>query len=228
MSLSVRQAVSGSSTGSATTTVTFSALAAGSALIVVVTAPGASSGAVSGITGGGGSTWADAYAADNGTPTFTNIEYWVSLNVSGGATSLTVTHPGSYGLKTVTVYEVAGMVTSGTTTDGTNNTLNNHASAPVGPGSITPSAGVDVLMISASCGDRSVTGVPSGFTAVPVSGTTTNETAYKIVASPSGSYNAIWSMSAPQYGITLLALAAFKAAGGGAPPTSHALFFRCF
>lgn len=82
-----------------------------------------------------------------------------------------------------------------------------------------------MLLIAAYCGIAAITSPPSGFTAIPISGTTANEVAYKIVAAPSGAYNTIWAVSAPQYSANLLSLVAFKAAGGGAPAPGNALFF---
>lgn len=227
MSFSVLQAVGALSTGSATTTVSFSALTAGSALIAVVGYGAWNSGhgaVVTGISSVGGSTWTEALNADESAFSMA-VEQWVSLNVSGGTTSVTVSHADSYSTKYVIVLEVGHMVTSGTSTDGTNFTLWDHHVAPVDSGTVTPSAGVDVLLVSACLlVARSITSIPSGFTAVTISGVTLFEVAYKIVTAPSGSYDATWSINSPQYTNVLLVLAAFKSSGGGAPPLPLGFF----
>lgn len=209
MALSVIQQAHGSAVGAGVVVLTIAAPAAGNALIVGTCRPaGQSSSPIASISGGG-VTWT-AYPIIQTDSSDTEI--WAGLNSSGAGTSVTVTFGGAYGTQEAWIIEVAGMVTSGTPTDGTNTVKTagmNPASA-----SITPSAGVDIIIfLTATCAQLgNITGRPASFTTL--TGAVAGECYYRIVTAPSGSYAPAWTTSS-NYTTLYTAVAAFQATAGG-------------
>lgn len=189
-------------------------------------ASGVSSSNISGVSGGG-VTWVKAIANNNRN---SNCEIWYGFNSSGSGTTVTVTWGQTYGTdKRVHVAEFSGIVTSGST-DGTgshdvsNPSTTNFYVSGTGNNTavnITPTGGVDILIIANVVTGGTVSVDPASFTKLTT--TTLGPCYYRIVTAPSGAYNAALTMSSVYFG-AVGTLAIFDAAGGGAVANGN--FFR--
>lgn len=213
----VTSAFGSTTTGTAAVAVTIATPGIGNALIAYCyIAAGVNATGVSSISGGG-VTWVKAQANNVSSGT---CEIWYGLNSSGSGTTVTITYGGTYGAKQAHVAEFSGLVTSGTATDGmgtnsgSNIGFNNIPASGTGHTAtdITPSAGVDVLLVALFVTGSTITVDPASFTKLTT--TTAGFCYYRIVTAPSGSYNASATFSS-NYFATQTQLIAFKATGGG-------------
>lgn len=191
MALSVVHTYHNSAASTSSLAVTITAPTAGNALICVGMT-GIGQGPVVNSISGGGVTWTKY--PDNRSSSGDN-SIWIGLNSSGSGTTVTLTYSGSYGTREAWVAEVSGVVTSGTPTDGSSTNQGTGSPSGWSTGSFTPSSGADIIIIASVAASNltHITGSPSGFTSI---GTGTQGVAmYRIITSPSGSYNPTWTIN---------------------------------
>lgn len=199
--------------GSTTKSLTVTGLTAGSALRMWLTFSGTSS-QISSMSGGS-VTWSQlATIADTGGGR--TLELWGADNCAGGGTTIDVVVANTYLQIEGNFSEWSGVDT--TPVPDPAPSTNTATSASAQSTSVTPTAGKEVLLLSAGewIGNTWPASPDAGFTALTRHGSSSNEIgfAYKIVASASGSYQCTWTLPVG-YRPWGTIIAGWDAAGGG-------------
>jgi hypothetical protein len=172
---------------------------------------------VNSISGAG--TWFKAIGANGNA--LADDETWYDPNNTAGTTTITITLSGTSGATArANVSEWAGMqLTSSTLLDVAASSTSGSAGT-VTTGLLSPTTGLNELIIASYKGGNQATGPTNGFTAMNTSSAAAQE-AYLIIPTTSGNVSTSWTQSATSYNTNIVA---FKAASTTAT-TPDALFF---
>ena len=195
--------VTGSATSGTTVGVTLSqAAVAGDCLVAFASNNVAGKPTVSSISGGG-VTWVVASESN----TNTDDAIWYGVNSSGSGTSITTTFSGDLtgGTGRVTVVEFSGVATS-SAQDGSG-VSNNGSGTAISTGTLTPTGGLNEVILATYKGGNISTGPTNSFTALNTAGTAF-QSAYLLVTSTSGSYSTSWTAASTSWDSEIASLKA--------------------
>lgn len=217
----VQQANNNSFSGT-TATIAISPTTTGNTVIIGVSSQAV---AVLSIAGAGVTTFTSRKTVTNAVNG--RAEIWSGVVTAGASTSIVVTFVGSAD-GTVWMDERAGINTT-TPVDSSSSGFDATGSAVlVDPGSITPTAGIDCLIVAVgSCqsSTRNPAGDPTGFTPYTNGGWGGRfMAAYQKVASASGSYDPTWTCNYDRMAAVVVAFKAATGGGGQVPPISRGIF----
>jgi autotransporter-associated beta strand protein len=164
-------------------------------LVAVINSDYNSTGAVSGIGGGGAVTWTQLGTAENGSGCVwgSETEMWYAPNITGGDNSVTITinstgNPTCFVIAEAVVMEYTNLVHAGSPLDGYNSA--SGGSSPAQSGTVTPSPGCEVwvagLGTANSSGYTTLSGQSSGWTFI-------NSQSQNVTLSGYGQYNTIYA-----------------------------------
>lgn len=215
MSISIVQQKSASGSGDQTVTPD-SAWTDGNWIVVSIrSSGGGGGGVVSGVSGGGVSSWSHATERNASSGSFVANVYY-GQNSGGGSASITVDCVSSSST-VVNVCELSGLASSPFVGD--NGAADStYGGTTISTGSVSPTAGDEIILFSCIRSQGGIEGSPSGYSHLTGSNASSWEQAmYQIVSSASGSYSATWTIGS--WTIAAVILAVFK---GGLPPVDAA------
>lgn len=209
--------------GSTSKTITISAPAAGSLLMLMITHYGSNS--VTSVSGGG-VTWTKVSNVTTSDSVYT-AELWTGPNSSGSGTTITIVVSNTYDPYQTNFAEWSGLDTA-PVADPSPST-NTGTSATTSTSSVTPTAGKDVLLVACGVSTNDLANTPSGsFSALAASATAlgglgngNSVFAYRLVTGASGSYSTSWTGSVGYRTWSTIIAGWDAAAGGGGATSSH-------